>query len=120
MECICWKSTYKKLLLVEANEVIQDLQLLCDKINNISKQENINAIIGKIVDKIDKLDKGTEIAMSEVWKDEIKRYKLEFEDLLDMDEKILDICEEKNIKLNFDEYYGAYVGMPYDVPFIKE
>ena len=66
---------HKKILLVEANEVIQDLQLLCDKINNVSKQKNINGIIDKIVSKIEKLDKGTEISMSELWKDEIKRYK---------------------------------------------
>ena len=112
-------TTYKKVLLTEVNEIVKDLQLLCDKINNISKQENINKIIDKIIAKIDKLDKGTEIAMSELWKDEIKRYKLEFEDLFDMNEKILDICEEKNIKLNFDKYADAYVGLPYDVPFIK-
>lgn len=113
-------TTYKKILLIEAEEVIQDLQLLCDKINNISKQENIKKIIDKVVNKIDKLDKGTEIAMSELWKDDVKRYKLEFEDLFDINEKILDICEKRNIKLNFDEYVDACVGLPYDVPFIKE
>ena len=113
-------TTHKKILLVEAKEVIQDLQLLCDKISNVSKQNNINGIIDKIVSKIEKLDKGTEISMSELWKDEIKRYKLEFEDLFDMNEKILDICEEKSINLNFDKYAGACVGLPYDVPFIKE
>lgn len=113
-------TTYKKLLLIEANEVIKDLQLICDKINNISKQERIKEIINKIVSKIDKLDSDTEIAMSELWKDEIKRYKFEFDDLFDMNEKILDICEEKNIKLNFDKYDGACVGLPYDIPFIKE
>lgn len=37
-----------------------------------------------------------------------------------MNEKILDMCEEKNIKLNFDKYDGACVGLPYDIPFIKE
>lgn len=113
-------TTYKKILLIEAEEVIQDLQLLCDKINNISKQENIKKIIDKVVNKIDKLDKGTEIAMSELWKDDVKRYKLEFEDLFDINEKILDICEKRNIKLNFDKYVDACVGLPYDVPFIKE
>lgn len=113
-------TTYKKILLIEAEEVMQDLQLLCDKINNISKQENIKKIIDKVVNKIDKLDKGIEIAMSELWKDDVKRYKLEFEDLFDINEKILDICEKRNIKLNFDKYVDACVGLPYDVPFIKE
>lgn len=113
-------TTYKKLLLIEANEVIKDLQLICDRVNNISKQERIEEIINKIVYKIDKLDSGTEIAMSELWKDEIKRHKLEFDDLFDINEKILNICEEKNIKLNFDKYDGACVGLPYDIPFIKE
>ena len=72
------------------------------------------------VDKINNLDSGTEISMSELWQNEIKRYKLEFNDLFDMNEKILDMCEEKNIKLNFDKYDGACVGLPYDIPFIKE
>ena len=113
-------TTYKKVLLIEANEVIKDLQLICNTINNISKEDIINEIINKIVDKINNIDSGTEISMSELWKDEIKRYKLEFDDLFDMNEKILDICEEKNIKLNFDKYDGAYIGLPYDIPFIKE
>lgn len=77
-------------------------------------------IIDKIINKINNLDSGTEISMSELWQNEIKRYKLEFNDLFDMNEKILDMCEEKNIKLNFDKYDGACVGLPYDIPFIKE
>ena len=113
-------TTYKKLLLIEANEIINDLQLICNTINNISKEDIIDEIIDKIINKINNLDSGTEISMSELWQNEIKRYKLEFNDLFDMNEKILDICEEKNIKLNFDKYDGACVGLPYDIPFIKE
>lgn len=113
-------TTYKKILLIEANEVIKDLQSICDTINNISKQDIINEIINKVVYKINNLDTGTEITMSELWREEIKRYNFEFNDLFDMNEKILEICEEKNIRLNFDRYEGAYVGLPYDIPFTKE
>lgn len=95
-------------------------EIICDKINNISKQDRIKEIINKVAYKIEELDKGTEITVSELWKDEIKNYKFEFDDLFDMNGKILDICKKKNIKLNFDKYDGACVGLPYDIPFIKE
>ena len=34
-------------------------EIICDKINNISKQDRIKEIINKVVYKIEELDRGT-------------------------------------------------------------
>jgi secreted Zn-dependent insulinase-like peptidase len=83
-------------------------------------KEILEEIANKIINKIDKLEYNTEISNSMLWKEEICENKIEFDDLFELNNKIIEACERKDYNLNFDRYKGAYVGLPWEIPFIKE
>lgn len=83
-------------------------------------KEILEKIANKIVKKIDEFEYNTEVSNSVLWKEEIAKNKIEFNDLFELDDKIIKKCENKNYNLNFGKYEGAYIGLPWDIPFIKE
>ena len=83
-------------------------------------KEILEEITNKIVKKIDKLEYNTEVSNSMLWKEEIDENKIEFDELFELNDKIIEKCEKKNYNLNFDNYKGASIGLPWDIPFIKE
>lgn len=84
------------------------------KINSI----NDDNIINELVDAIDKLPKGTEIALSSIMGDKFKNYSTN--ELFEINKKVLSVCKERGIILNFDKYKDQAVGLPFNIPFIKE
>lgn len=70
-------------------------------------KEILEKIANKIVKKIDELEYNTEVSNSVLWKEEIAKNKIEFNDLFELDDKIIKKCENKNYNLNFGKYEGA-------------
>lgn len=88
--------------------------------SEIDKKNLIEEIANKVVNKIDELEYNTEISNSELWKDLINPNEMDFDELFELNNRIIDLCENKEYMLNFDKYEGADVGLPYSIPFIKE
>ena len=82
------------------------------------KKVLINDVIDELVDNIERLPKGTEISLSNVMGDKVKNYSII--ELFGINEKVISACKEKGITLNFDKYKDSDVGLPFNIPFIKE
>ena len=52
-------------------------------------KEILEKIANKIVKKIDELEYNTEVSNSVLWKEEIAKNKIEFNDLFELDDKII-------------------------------
>lgn len=87
------------------------------KFKKINSTNNDN-IINELVDAIDKLPKGTEIALSSIMGDKFKNYSTN--ELFEINKKVLSACKERGIILNYDKYKDQAVGLPFNIPFIKE
>ena len=87
------------------------------KFKKINSTNNEN-IINELVDAIEKLPKGTEIALSSIMGDKFKNYSTN--ELFEINKKVLSVCKERGIILNFDKYKDQAVGLPFNIPFIKE
>lgn len=85
-----------------------------------NKEDLIEEIANKVVNKIDKLEYNIEISNSELWKDLINSNELDFDELFELNNRIIELCKNKEYILNFDKYNNATVGLPYHIPFIKE
>lgn len=118
-------------------EIFNSLIKVCEKLNiniEVNRDEfgglgyhykfkktdktNYENIINELVDAIDKLPKGTEIALSNIMGDKFKNYNTN--ELFELNKKVLSKCKEKGIVLNFDKYKDQVVGLPFNIPFIKE
>lgn len=81
-------------------------------------QKNIENTVNVLVDVIEHLSSGKEISISEILGNNVSIY--DSNELFDINSKTLEKCENNGIKLNFDKYNGQYVGLPFNIPFIKE
>ena len=81
--------------------------------------KNVEEIVEKLFLKLKKLPSGYETSTSELLgKDSLENFSTK--DLFDINKQLIEKCEKENIKLNFDKYSGAVVGLPFYIPFIKE
>ena len=85
---------------------------------NITAKKDIEDVVNEVVTAIEKLPKETEISISEILKSDIEKY--DTKELFEINKKVIKKCEEIGIKLNFDKYKGQIVGLPFNIPFIKE
>ena len=81
--------------------------------------KNVEEIVEKLFLKLKELPSGYETSTSELLgKDSLENFSTK--DLFDINKQLIEKCEKENIKLNFDKYSGAVVGLPFNIPFIKE
>lgn len=85
---------------------------------NITAKKDIEDVVNEVVTAIEKLPKETEISIFEILKSDIEKY--DTKELFEINKKVIKKCEEIGIKLNFDKYKGQIVGLPFNIPFIKE
>ncbi|MBQ2588188.1 MAG: hypothetical protein II576_02925 [Prevotella sp.] len=65
--------------------------------SEIDKKNLIEEIANKVVNKIDELEYNTEISNSELWKDLINPNEMDFDELFELNNRIIDLCENKEI-----------------------
>lgn len=81
--------------------------------------KNVEEIVEKLFLKLEELPSGYETSTSELLgKDSLENFSTK--ELFDINKQLIEKCEKENIKLNFDKYSGAVVGLPFNIPFIKE
>lgn len=79
-------------------------------------EENIETVVNELVNKIITLPIGTETSISN-----LLSYKIdEFSDnqLFEINKRVLNICKEKGVVLNFDKYKNQVVGLPFNISFV--
>ena len=81
-------------------------------------KKDIDSTVKMLVNKIKELPVNTEISVSELLGLHINDY--ETKELFEINKKVLSTCKENGITLNFDKYKDEIVGLPYNIPFIKE
>ena len=81
-------------------------------------KKDIDSTVKMLVNKIKELPVNTEISISELLGLHINDY--ETKELFEINKKVLSTCKESGIILNFDKYKDEIVGLPYNIPFIKE
>lgn len=76
-------------------------------------------IINAIYEKIKSLEVGTETTILQlIPKELINKYTNQ--QLMEITSKVFMKCSDNNIVLNHDKYKDKEVGLPYNIPFIKE
>lgn len=81
--------------------------------------KDIEEIVENLFLKLKELPSGFEISTSQlIGKDSLKNFS--DKELFDIHYKLIEKCKNENVKLNFDRYSGAIVGLPFVVQFIKE
>ena len=81
--------------------------------------KNVEEIVEKLFLKLKELPSGYETSTSELLgKDSLENFSTK--DLFDINKQLIEKCKKENIKLNFDKYSDAVVGLPFNIPFIKE
>ncbi len=96
----------------------QYVKYVHDHILDPNGEKNIDNTINVIVDVIEHLQSGTEISISQILGKNIDNY--ETNELFEINKCVLKKCEENGIKLDFSKYAGQIVGLPFNIPFIKE
>lgn len=79
-------------------------------------EENIETVVNELVNKIIALPIGTETSISNLLSNKID----EFSDneLFEINKRVLNICKEKGVVLNFDKYKNQVVGLPFNISFV--
>ncbi len=79
-------------------------------------EEDIETIVNELVNKIITLPIGTEMSISNLLSNKIN----EFSDnqLFEINKRVLNICREKGIVLNFDKHKNQIVGLPFNISFV--
>ncbi len=79
-------------------------------------EENIETVVNELVNKIIALPIGTETSISNLLSNKID----EFSDnqLFEINKRVLNICKEKGVVLNFDKYKNQVVGLPFNMSFV--
>lgn len=100
------------------DEIIRMKTYSSNIFEHIIDPNDIDSTVEALVNVIDELPKGTEISLANILGNHFKDF--DTIRLFEINEKVIGICKEKGISLNFDKYANWETGLPYNIPFIKE
>lgn len=89
-----------------------------EHILNPNGVKDIEHTVEVLVKVIEELPKGTEISLRGILGNHFQDYDLN--ELLEINRNVIRVCSENGINLNFDKYKVQEIGLPYNIPFIKE
>ena len=117
-ELNCKKTITKDYTLDEIITAKKYANYVYERVLNPNGKKDIEHTVEVLVNVIEELPKGTEISISQILGNHFKDY--ETSELIKINQKVMAICSQKGISLNFDKYNDQKVGFPFNIPFIKE
>lgn len=82
-----------------------------------SNDQYLNETVFNVVKKIIDLPENTETAISKLVDSENKS---DIDLMFEIDELVTEICEKIHITLDKSEHTGQFIGLPFDISFIKK
>ena len=86
-------------------------------LDNMSNDPKLNEIVYNVIKKIIDLPDGSETTISELVNDKETFNNIEL--MFKITEMVHLVCEKININLDGSKYNGMYVGLPFNIPFVK-
>ena len=82
-------------------------------------RDDLTAVIGAVMDKIEEHEDGDRISISELIKEiGMDAGRCSTEDLFEITSSIYDAAEDRNIRLDNSKFDGMAVGLPFNIPFV--
>ena len=86
-------------------------------IDEISNDVTLNEIVYNVVKKIIDLPDGSETSISKLVDNEETFHNIEL--MFKISEMVYSVCEKINIILDKSKYEGMYLGLPFNIQFVK-
>ena len=79
----------------------------------------VEKLVNEIFEEITKLLDGTEISTAQILKKLYPNFELSTEDLFKIEMEVRKKSELEGIVLDKSKYDGQFVGLPFNIPFVK-